>query len=62
MKKVISSMIAVGLSLFFGGAKLHAADLKVGDDYERLPVNSKTQTQKFLRRAAAALKSAKNGR
>ena len=38
------------------------ADLKVGDDYVRLPVNSKTQTQTFLRRAAAALKSAKNGR
>jgi hypothetical protein len=38
------------------------ADLKTGDDYERFPVNSRTQTQTFLRRAAAALKSAKNGR
>ena len=38
------------------------ADLKTGDDYERFAINSKTQTQKFLRRAAAALKSAKNGR
>ena len=38
------------------------ADLKVGDDYERLPINSKTQTQTFLRRAAAALNSAKSGR
>lgn len=31
MKKVISSLIAVGLSFLFGGAKLQAADLKVGD-------------------------------
>jgi thioredoxin-dependent peroxiredoxin len=31
MRKVISSIVAVGLSLVFGGAKLHAADLKVGD-------------------------------
>lgn len=38
------------------------ADLKTGEDYERFAINSKTQTQKFLRRAAAALKSAKNGR
>jgi len=38
------------------------ADLKVGDDYVRLPINSKTQTQTFLRRAAAALKSVKSGR
>ena len=38
------------------------ADLKVGDDYIRLPINSKTQTQTFLRRAAAALNAVKNGR
>jgi hypothetical protein len=38
------------------------ADLKTGDDYERFPISSKTQTQTFLRRAAAALKIAKNGR
>jgi hypothetical protein len=38
------------------------ADLKVGDDYVRLPINSKTQTQTFLRRAATALNAAKNGR
>ena len=38
------------------------ADLKVGDDYVRFPINSKTQTQTFLRRAAAALNSAKIGR
>jgi hypothetical protein len=38
------------------------ADLKVGDDYVRFPINSKTQTQTFLRRAAAALNSAKSGR
>jgi hypothetical protein len=38
------------------------ADLKVGDDYVRLPINSKSQTQNFLRRAAAAVNSLKNGR
>ena len=38
------------------------ADLKVGDDYQRFPINSKTQTQTFLRRAVAALNAAKNGR
>ena len=38
------------------------ADLKVGDDYQRFPINSKTQTQTFLRRAAAALNAVKNGR
>jgi hypothetical protein len=38
------------------------ADLKVRDDYVRFPINSKTQTQIFLRRAAAALNSVKNGR
>ena len=38
------------------------ADLKVGDDYQRFPINSKTQTRTFLRRAAAALNAAKNGR
>jgi hypothetical protein len=38
------------------------ADLKVGDDYVRLPINTKTQIQTFLRRAAAALNAAKNGR
>jgi hypothetical protein len=38
------------------------ADLKIGDDFERFPINSKTQTQTFLRRAAAALNSVKNGR
>jgi hypothetical protein len=37
-------------------------DLKIGDDYERFPINSKTQTQTFLRRAAAALNAAKNAR
>src|ERR1700734_1502564 len=31
VKKVISSCIAVGLSFIFGGAKVQAADLKVGD-------------------------------
>ena len=38
------------------------ADLKVGDDYVRLPINSKAQTQTFLRRAATALNTVKNGR
>jgi hypothetical protein len=38
------------------------ADLKVGDDYVRLPINSKTQTKTFLRRVAGALNSAKSGR
>ncbi len=38
------------------------ADLKVGDDFIRLPINSKTQIQTFLRRAAAALKAATSGR
>ena len=38
------------------------ADLKIDDDYVRFPINSKTQTQTFLRRAAAALNAAKNGR
>jgi hypothetical protein len=38
------------------------ADLKVGDDYIRLPINTKTQTQIFLRRAATALNAVKNGR
>jgi hypothetical protein len=38
------------------------ADLKIGDDYERFPINSKTQTQALLRRAAAALNAVKNGR
>ena len=38
------------------------ADLKVDDDYVRLPINSKTQTQTFLRSAAAALNAVKNGR
>jgi hypothetical protein len=38
------------------------ADLKVGDDYVRFPINSKTQTQTLLRRAASALNSAKSGR
>jgi hypothetical protein len=38
------------------------ADLKVDDDYVRFPINSKTETQTFLRRAAAALSSAKSGR
>jgi hypothetical protein len=37
------------------------ADLKIGDDYERFPINSKTQTETFLRRARAALNSAKSG-
>ncbi|MGH7924026.1 MAG: hypothetical protein ACREQH_05480 [Candidatus Binatus sp.] len=38
------------------------ADLKIGDDFVRFPINSKSQTQTFLRRAGAALKTAKNGR
>jgi hypothetical protein len=38
------------------------ADLKIGDDYVRFPINSKTQTQTFLRRAAAAVNAAKSGR
>lgn len=38
------------------------ADLKIDHDYVRFPINSKTQTQTFLRRAAAALNVAKNGR
>ncbi len=38
------------------------ADLKIDGDFARFPVNSKTQTQAFLRRAAAALNSAKSGR
>jgi hypothetical protein len=36
------------------------ADLKTGGDYVRFPINTRTQTQTFLRRAAAALKSAKS--
>ncbi len=38
------------------------ADLKIGDDFARFPINSKSQTQTFLRRAAAALNAAKSGR
>ncbi len=38
------------------------ADLKVGDDYVRLPINSKTQTKTFLRRAASALNAVTSGR
>ena len=38
------------------------ADLRGGDDYVRLPINSKTQMPTFLRRAAAALNAVKNGR
>ncbi|HSY79706.1 MAG TPA: hypothetical protein VK884_08850 [Verrucomicrobiae bacterium] len=38
------------------------ADLKTRDDYVRFPINTKTQTQTFLRRAAAALNAVKNGR
>jgi hypothetical protein len=38
------------------------ADLKIGDDFVRFPINSKTQRQTFLRRAAAAVSAAKNGR
>jgi hypothetical protein len=38
------------------------ADLKIGDDFVRFPINSKVQTQTFLRRAAAALNSVKSGR
>src|SRR5260370_40114129 len=38
------------------------ADLKVDGDFARFPINSISQTQTFLRRAAAALKSRKNGR
>ncbi|MGB0062218.1 hypothetical protein [Candidatus Binatus sp.] len=36
------------------------ADLKTGGDYVRFPINTKTQTRTFLRRAAAALNSAKS--
>jgi len=38
------------------------ADLKTSDDYVRFPINSKTQTETFLRRAATALNAVKNGR
>jgi hypothetical protein len=38
------------------------ADLKVDGDFVRFPINSKNQTQTFLRRAAAALNSVKSGR
>src|SRR5208282_1000070 len=38
------------------------ADLKIGGDFARFPINSKSQTQTFLRRAAAALNSVKGGR
>jgi hypothetical protein len=39
------------------------ADLKIdGKDFERFPVNSKTQTQTFLHRAAASFNAVKNGR
>jgi hypothetical protein len=38
------------------------ADLKIGGDFQRFPINSKTQTQTFLRRAAASLNALKNGR
>jgi thioredoxin-dependent peroxiredoxin len=49
MRKLISSMVAVGLSLIFGGAKLHAADLKVGDsapDFSLKGTDGKTYTLK----------------
>ena len=38
------------------------ADLKVDGDFARFPINSSSQTQAFLRRAAAALNAVKNGR
>lgn len=38
------------------------ADLKVGDDYVRFPINSKTETRTFLRRAASALNAVRSGR
>ncbi|MGA7871796.1 MAG: hypothetical protein WCA22_12965 [Candidatus Binatus sp.] len=38
------------------------ADLKIGADFVRFPLNSKTETQAFLRRAAGALNAVKNGR
>jgi hypothetical protein len=38
------------------------ADLKVDGDFVRFPVNSKTQTQTFLRRAATALNALKDAR
>jgi hypothetical protein len=38
------------------------ADLKIGGDFVRFPINSKPQTQRFLRRARAALNSVKSGR
>ena len=38
------------------------ADLKIGDDFVRFPINSKAQTQTFLRRAAASLNAVKSGR
>jgi hypothetical protein len=53
---------SVGFLHFHEDAAGFFADLKIGDDFVRLPINSKTQTQTFLRRAAAALNSAKNGR
>lgn len=37
------------------------ADLQDGDDFVRLPVNTKTQTRTLLRRVAGAVKSAKSG-
>ena len=53
---------AIGFLHFHEDPAGFFADLNVGDDYQRFPINSKTQTQTFLRRAAAALNAAKNGR
>jgi hypothetical protein len=38
------------------------ADLKIDGDFQRFPINSATQTQAFLRRAASALNAVKSGR
>jgi len=38
------------------------ADVKTGGDFVRFPINSKPEVETFLRRARAALNSAKSGR
>ena len=57
-----SMPVRVGFLHFHEDPAGFFADLKVGDDYVRLPINTKSQTQTFLRRAAAAVNSLKNGR